>query len=160
MNKTTEKRYIEKIKECNRPGVIEEKLINAIKNALRRDYHSMTSVLEKSNFTFNYKVTTTQAVKGENYLIKKHLKLNGSQRASSNIKDECFINAIKLLKSGYNYNFTFDGFKDITDYFYKCFEPVYTLYVGNYKISYFHYNGRDYLEEETKISDNIYAYTL
>lgn len=160
MNKTTEKRYIERIKECNKTGVIDEKLINAIKNALRRDYYSMTSVLEKSNFTFNYKVSTTQAVKGKNYLIKKHLKLNGSQRVTSNIKDEYFINAIKVLKNGYDYNFTFDGFKEITNYFYKYYAPVYTLYVGKYRISYYHYNGRDYLEEETEISDNIHAYTL
>lgn len=163
MNKKTLKSYGGLLKEINKKNLITEKQVNRIKNGLKNNYDDVSNLLEKNNFKYHYNLTSEHQKKGKDYLIKKHLKLNGLQRITSNIDDDNFINAIKKLYDGRDYLFTFDGFKEITNGFCGMYVPIYTLYIDGLEVAYFHYNGFDYVASTSAIIQKsgytLYAYT-
>ena len=164
MNKQTLKSYVAMIKKINQSGSITEKEINRIKNGLNKNYDDVINLLEMNNFKYHYNIERIQEEKGKKYLIKKHLTLSGKKRKTSNIDNDTFIKAIKSLQTGEFYYFTFDGFKEVTNGFYRAFYPIYTLYTGDIEISYFHINGFDYEGDTTSIINgrgfHIYCYDL
>ena len=155
MNNKTLKSYEKLVKKINDTNLITEKEVNRIKNALSRDYETVSNILRKNNFKFSYNLTNDQKEKGKEYLVKKHLKLNGQQRLTSDLETG-FIKMIQSLQEGYNYNFTFEGFEEITNGFFLYYAPVYKLSVNGYEIYYFHYNGNDYEEGITNYIDTRY----
>ena len=165
ISKTTVKSYITLIKRINERKLIEEKELNRIKNFLSRDYHTCIKILDDNNFNFSfYKLSYTQQVKGKDYLIKKYLKVNGKRRNNKALNEnlsEYFYEAVEKLYEGCKYSFTFSGFKEISNGFYTLYMPRYTLKVDNIELTYFHYAGLDYEDEETILKGyNLTAYNL
>ena len=157
MNDATKRNYKKTLKSINTKGVISEKEINRRKNALSRDYSEMSDLLYANNFRDVYDLTNEQKQKGINYLLKAHLKANGEQRKTSNI-DYDFLEMIKQVRNGANYDFVFQGFKGLTNGYWRFYAPIYTLMVNNETYSYFHFNGRDYNADTYRVNNYVYAY--
>ena len=152
MKKETKRSYQKLIKKINQSGVISEKEINRIKNALSRDFEDINAILSECNFHGFYEIEKSQKLKGALYLVKKHLKANGTQRKTSNI-DADFIDLIQAIKDGEQYDFTFEGFKVLSNDWWRVYMPIYKLIVGDKMYFYFHFNGEDY-DADTTYIDN------
>lgn len=157
MTKQTQKKYINLIKKINSSGLITKKEINRIKNALSRDYSIMSEILSEGDFASEYAITSEQKIKGAKYLAKKHSKRNGAQRKTSTLGEE-LIDLIRAIQNGSKYDFTFNGFKEITNGFFNYYAPIYTLKVNGESVAYFHYNGNDYEKETNSLAGCICCY--